>query len=248
MSNLDDYNTKLEVIKAIPDDQIKNPNSIPVEIYIQEAEMLLAWCQVDKDSLTASGLDWTVVEDLPIRCGALRQAEAQWQIEQELRRNAEKIWVRECPKGYAFRDELIHHFNYAFRDKSSLIKKVKEIANRSTHDGMIDGLYDLNILGMIHQYLLEKIGFDFKLLDMAVKKSRELARNKKAASFYSEDYLEVKKIRDQAYTHLKEAVDMIYDCGKFVFCENSARLKGYSSNHLRMKKMRWKRIHNVTGP
>ena len=47
---------------------------------------------------------------------------------------------------------------------------------------------------------------------------------------------------------LKEAVDLIYDCGKYVFCENSARLKGYSSNHLRMKRMRWKRIHNVPVP
>jgi hypothetical protein len=219
-----------------------------VEIYIQEAEMLLAWCQVDKDSLTASGLDWTVVEDLPIRCGALRQAEAQWQIEQELRRNAEKIWVRECPKGYAFRDELIHHFNYAFRDKSSLIKKVKEIANRSTHDGMIDGLYDLNILGMIHQYLLEKIGFDFTLLEQAVQKSDDLASKKEAASFDSEDYLDTKKIRAQAYTHLKDAVDHIYDYGRYVFWKDTARLKGYSSNHLRLKRMRWKIRYNLLEP
>ena len=135
-----------------------------------------------------------------------------------------------------------------FRDNSSLIGWVKEIAESITHDGMIDGLCDLNELGLENRELLRKIGFDLKLLDMAVKKSRELARNKKAASFYSEDYLEVKKIRDQAYTHLKEAVDLIYDCGKYVFCENSARLKGYSSNHLRMKRMRWKRIHNVPGP
>jgi hypothetical protein len=41
MSNLEDYNTKLEVIKAIPDDKIKIPNSIPVGIYNQEAEVLL---------------------------------------------------------------------------------------------------------------------------------------------------------------------------------------------------------------
>ena len=63
MSNLEDYNSKIEVIKAITDDQIKTPNSIPVEIYIQEAENLIAWCQEDKDQLVAKGLDWTVVED-----------------------------------------------------------------------------------------------------------------------------------------------------------------------------------------
>jgi hypothetical protein len=71
MSNVEDYNMKIEVIKTITDDQIKLPNSIPIGIYIQEAEDLYRWCQDDKEELTAKGLDWTVVEDLPIRCGAL---------------------------------------------------------------------------------------------------------------------------------------------------------------------------------
>ena len=248
MSNIEDYNKKIEVIKAIPDDQIKTPHNVPVGIYIQEAENLYVWCRYDKEELTAIRLDWTVVEDLPVRCGALREAEAQWQMEQKLRRGAEKIWSLEFPKGYDLRNELIHHFRYAFRDNSALLLKVNEIANRSTRDGMIDGLCDLNELGLENRELLIKIGFDFKLLNMAVQKSRELTRKKEAASVYSEDYLEVKKIRDQAYTHLKEAVDMIYDCGRYVFCENPTRLKGYSSNHLGMKRKRWKEKQHVPGP
>jgi hypothetical protein len=118
-----------------------------VGIYIMEAQYLYSWCQDDKEELTAKGLDWTVVEDLPIRCGALIESESKWQIEQKLRRKAEKIWVRESPKGYALRDELIHHFNYAFRDDSSLIGWVREIAGRLTHSGMIRGLKDLSALG-----------------------------------------------------------------------------------------------------
>jgi hypothetical protein len=47
MSNLEDYNMKLEVIKAIPDDQIKNPNLMPIRIYIQESEHLYEWCQLE---------------------------------------------------------------------------------------------------------------------------------------------------------------------------------------------------------
>jgi hypothetical protein len=61
------------------------------------------------------------------------------------------------------------------------------------------------------------------------------------------DYLEAKKIRDQAFTHLKEAVDYIGEFGKFVFRRNVDRLKGYRSNYSRMKKMRWKRRNNVPG-
>ena len=83
---------------------------------------------------------------------------------------------------------------------------------------------------------------------MARIKADELEAKYAAASWDSEDYLEAKKIRHQAFTHLKEAVDLIYDYGKYVFWKDSARLKGYRSNHLRMKRMRWKRRHNVPGP
>ena len=40
MSNVEDYNMKIEVIKTNTDDQIKIPTSIPVDNYIQEAENL----------------------------------------------------------------------------------------------------------------------------------------------------------------------------------------------------------------
>jgi hypothetical protein len=235
MSYSEDYNKKINVIKTITDDQLKVPHHVPVGIYIMEAETLYKWCQDDKEELT-KGLDWTIVEDLPVRCGALSEAESKWFIQQSQRRASAQIWLKEASKGNDLRKELIHHFNYAFRNKSSLIEKVKEIADSFSFDDMIDGLYDLNVLGLVNQELLIKIGFDFKLLDLAAQKSRELAAKKESASFYSEDYLEVKKIRDQAYTHLKEAVDYIRDYAKYVFWRNPSRLKGYRSNHMRNSK------------
>ena len=238
MSYIEDYNRKIEAIKAIPDDQIKSPKNTPTGIYGQESLYLYHWCQDDKEELTSKGLDWKVVEDIPIRCGALYEAELKWHQAQSLRRKAEKIWVRESLKGYALRKELIHHFNFAFRHDSSLIERVREIAKKSTHDGMIDGLYDLSALGWDNQDLLKKIGFDLTLLDLAAKKSDELATKNAAASYDRKDYLKAKTIRNQAYTHLKEAVDLIRECGKFVFCRNADRLKGYRSNHLRKSKLR----------
>lgn len=236
MSDIEDYNKKIEVIKSITDDQIKVPHNIPFAIYIQEAADLYCWCQYDKEGLTAKGVDWTVVEDLPVRRGALNEAESKWYIKQSQRRKSENIWLKEASKGNDLRKELIHHFNYAFRNRSSLIEKVREISYIRSFDGLIDGLNDLNVLGMENQELLKKIGFDFTLLDLAVQKSNDLAAKKEAASFYSENYLETKKIRDQAYTHLKEAVDYIREYAKYVFWRNPSRLKGYRSNFLRNRK------------
>jgi hypothetical protein len=246
MSENEDYKKKIEVIKTITDDQIKVPQHVPVGIYIMEAQYLYSWCQDYKEELTAKGLDWTVVEDLPIRYGALRESESQWQIEQKLRRKAEKIWVRESPKGYALRDELIHHFNYAFRDDSSLIGWVREIAGRLTHSGMIRGLKDLSALGKANQELLTNIGFDLTLLDLASQTSDDLTSKNAAGSWKSEDYLEAKIIRNQAYTHLKEAVDLIREYGRYVFWRNSARLKGYRSDYRRMLNKRSPRRKKVS--
>jgi hypothetical protein len=238
MSYIEDYNIKIKVIKTITDDQIKTPNSIPLGIYIQEAEHLEKWCQDDKEELTAKGLDWAVVEDLPIRCGALTEAETNWHRVQFLRSEDEKIWMRETPDAYDLRNVLVHHFRYAFRDDPSLMESVKEIADRITHDGMIQGLRDLSVLGINNRDLLTKIGFDLTLLDLAAKKAEELDAKYAAASWDREYYLEAKKIRNQAFTHLKEAVDFIREYGRYVFWRNAYRLKGYRSNYLRRIRLR----------
>ena len=233
MSNVEDYNMKIEVINTITDDQIKIPSSIPVDNYIQEAENLYTWCQDDKYLLVAKGLDWTLVEDLPIRCGALREAEARWYREWLIHEQSEKIWLRESPRGYALRNDLVHHFKYAFSDDESLIGKVISVKENTTHASMIQDLTNLSVLGLANQELLTKIGFDLTQLDLATQKADELASLYAAATRDRDDHNVVKKIRDQAYTHLKEAVDLIRKCGKYAFWKTPSRLKGYRSKYLR---------------
>ena len=233
MSIIEDYNTKLEVIKAIPDDQIKHPHSIPLGIYNQESEELYMWCKDDKDELTAKGLAWTIVEDLPDRTDVLRYAESNWIFQQSQRRISEGAWSQEASKGYDLRKDIVHHFRYAFRDDSSLILRVNEISKRFTHKGMIKGLRDLSVLGKSNRDLLTKIGFDLKLLDMARIKADDLEEKYKNGSWDRESYLEAKKFRNQAFTHLKEAVDYIRKYGRYVFWRNAGRLKGYRSDYLR---------------
>jgi hypothetical protein len=247
MSNLEDYNSKIDDIKKITDDQIKKPVNIPVGIYIDESATLYKWCHHDKKELTSKGLDWKVVEDIPIRCGALSEAESKWHRAKILRREAENIWVQELSKGYDLRNEIAHHFYYAFQDDTSLLRKVKNFLEGTTHAEMIQCLNNLSVLGRDNQELLRKIGFDFTLLDLAAQKSDEFSTKKADASFDREDYLEAKKIRHQAFTHLKEAVDLVRGYGRYVFWKDAARFKGYRSKHLRKKRMRWKRS-NESGP
>jgi hypothetical protein len=42
--------------------------------------------------------------------------------------------------------------------------------------------------------------------------------------------------RDRAFTYLKQAIDEIRECGRFVFWRNPDRLKGYTSDYWKQKK------------
>ncbi len=88
-------------------------------------------------------------------------------------------------------------------------------------------------IGKANRQLLETIDFDMSLLDTAAQKSEEMAVLLAKATKERLEPEEAKKIRDQAYTHLKEAVDKIRSHGQYVFHENKDRFTGYRSNYIR---------------
>lgn len=238
MNSAECYQQRLDVIRAIPDDRIKTPNSMPVKVYTQEAENLHSWATDDKDQLIAKGLDWGPVADLPIRCGALKEASARWAEERFTREEAAKQWAIESPLAYELRNELIQEFRFAFRKDTKLSSKVSTIAEGSGHADMLQDLNDLAVLGRAHTDLLAKTNFDMTLLDQAAQKSFDLAALLADATGERADSSETKRIRDQAYTYVKEVVDEVYAIGQFVFRDNERRLKGYHSNFLRQVRIK----------
>ena len=118
---------------------------------------------------------------------------------------------------------------------------LKEISQIGHYAGMIQDLNDLSVLGKANPRLLEVIGFDFSLLDKAGQTSSEMADLLAAMTCDTEKRSEFKRIRDQAYTHLKEAVDEIREAGKYVFRQNKKHSVGYTSQYMRHIKNKQKR-------
>lgn len=236
MSTKEDYDAKINEIMAIEDSEIKTPISIPVDAYVQETENLFHWCQDDQEALTGKGMSWDLVTDLPARSGALREAESVWNTKRFTRQDAEKKWAEDSPGAYDLRDELLHEFRFAFRNDPVLLRKVNDINEGDSHADMIQDLNDLSVLGKTNFDLLTAIGLDMTVLDTAADKANEMA------SLYAEvtgdriEYNAAKKIRDKAFTYLKQAVDEIYRFGQYVFWRNDERRKGYRSNYLRRKR------------
>lgn len=246
MSNKEDYDARINEIMAIEDSEIKTPNNIPLDTYLQESENLYHWCRQDMDALTAAGLDWTLVTDLPVRAGALREAESVWNLERFSREDAAQQWAEDSPKAYDLRTEILHVFRFAFRNNPDLLKKVGQIAEGNGHANMIQDLNDLSVLGKKYPDLLTAVAFDPTRLDTAAQYADDLASLYAMVTGERIEYTESKKIRDKAHTYLKAAIDAIYGYGQFIFWQNEDRRMGYRSNYIRRKKMRQASSENET--
>ncbi len=235
MADTNHYMAKLSIIRAIPDEKIIPATGIPVSIYIQEAENVCNWCQADREKLTANGLDWSLVDDLPARIDTLREAQSRWVTSDSTDIETEKQWDEKYPVARAFRTDLLRSLKFAFRKNHAALSKIKRFGDGASSAAMIQSLRDMAVFGADHIDELKKEMFDTSKLDRACTMSREMASllgavNSRRA--YCSDSL---KIRNQAYTYLKEALTEIKKHANFVLWRDSERLKGYTSDYNRKR-------------
>ncbi len=226
MSNVDDYNAKLDELKAIPDSQAQPP-AMPVDAFLQEAENLNKWALDDQKELKTVGVTVEKINDLPVRAGALREVQSLWNKDYRSQEEAQRQWAVSAPLAYELRNELLHGFRFAYRMDETLLGRVAAIAEGNSHADMIQDLNDLAVLGRANLAPLKAIAFDTKKLDTAATQADEMADLLARANGDRAEQSEYKLLRDKAYTHLKELVDTVREAGKYVFWKNPQRLKGY---------------------
>lgn len=235
MSSTTDYNDLLSLIQAIQPEQVVTP-TMPVDVYVQEVENLYHWCLDDQAALRAAGLDWNLAAALPVRAGACREAQSLWIKERNVRKKAEQDWKDLSPAAFDLRDQLVHTFRYAFRKDPGLLDRVNEIAGGDTNSDMVQDLNDLSVLGKAHLDLLAPITGIAEQLDKAAVTSDAMGDLLGATNGEREQDSETMVIRDKAFTFLKQAVDEVRECGKFVFWRNPDRQKGYASDYWQRKR------------
>ncbi len=224
---------KLEVISSIPDSAIARPGSIPVTVYLQEARNLYNWCQADKEALTANGLDWSFVDDIPAREAALRDAQSAWAVARRSNEEAERLWLDKAPRGVKLRDDLLRSIKFAFVKNQAGKGNFTLVKRSGAYAGVIQNLNDLSVIGKGNGEILKKIRFDMSKLDLAASTASEMAALLGQVTTERAFSNGAMKFRDQAFTHLKEAVDEVRSFGQFIFYNDDPRLKGYSSDYKR---------------
>jgi hypothetical protein len=232
MEQYQDYEKKLNEIRAIPDRLVKSPN-YPVDVFIQEARNLHQWIQNDRDKLIAAGIPEKLIDDLPVCANALLVAQGYWIEEYQRRSEAQALWNEKASEAFDLRDRLVHACRYAYRNNPEILGWVSYIAEDNGNVDMLQDLHNISLLGKKNPEPLKSIGFDMTQLDKAAQLAVELGGVLAKANGDTQSDQEAKITRDKAYTYLKEAVDEIRDCGKYLFWRNEERLKGYSSAYRR---------------
>jgi len=241
MSSNSDYLELLDEIQAIVPEKTIIP-TMPVDVFVQEAEDLYHWCQDDQVALTRAGLDWMNVDRLPVRAGACRESQSRWIKERNTRQQDEQAWKEQSPLAFELRDRLLHSFRYAFRNDEGLLSRVEDIALGDSNADMVQDLNDLSVLGKANLDLLAAIGFDAALLDEAALTSDQMGDLLGATNGERKKDSEAMNIRDKAFTHLKAPMDEIRNCGKYVFWKNPDRLEGYISAYFKRKNIQTENV------
>jgi hypothetical protein len=237
MKNTQDLQLLLPQLEAIPAREVAAP-AMPVATFIQEAEDLNAWIQPDRALLETHGQPAELLDSLPTRIGALREAESAWMAARYDREQAQSGYLDLSRQAFDLFAGIVRHFRYAFRKDAALAARLPSATGWTNDAERIQDLNNLAVIGREHVDLLEAAGFDPAQLDQlatlsdTVADQYALARSEKASGRGS------KILRDRAYTYLKEEVDEIRAAGRFLFWDDETRLQGYSSEYVRRNRAR----------
>ncbi|WP_430932179.1 hypothetical protein [Saccharicrinis sp. 156] len=229
------YDAILPEAQVVTDERLKKPY-MPIGIYLQEAEDLYVWASKDKDDLIQAGLTERIFEKLQSATDACRYAQSLWMTELQARKDAEERWANEARLAFDLRDRLLHTFRYAYRKNENALQVVADIAEDAGNADMIQDLSDEAALARKYPDELTAIHFDASLIETADTLSGEMADLRALANGEKRESNETLTIRNQMYTLLKEMVDEIRDCGKYLFWRDEKRIQGYISKYNRDKK------------
>ncbi|OVE82247.1 hypothetical protein BVY04_01465 [bacterium M21] len=155
-----------------------------------------------------------------------------WEDSRFDKEEAQREWNEALPMAYDLRDTILHYCKYAFRNEPILLATVKRIEDGTGYADLIQDLNDVSLLAGKQKQLLKAVGYDMKLTHDAAATCDRLGYLHAVAKVEGNDN-ELHIIRNKAYTLVKNSVDTIRECGRFLFWRDEDRLEGYQSEYRR---------------
>lgn len=223
MASKDDLEALRPQIEAIPAVAVRSPTQ-PVETFISEGLAVAKWAAKDKDRLIQTGLDWTLVESVPTRAGALRHSESEWMM-QFGTPAGQAAWKEAEAEGLELREDMLAGMRFGFRDNEQLLDKVAMIVEGASQADLVQDLNDISTLGLANLDALTSIVTE-EDLNRAADLSKQMA-DLLAARDADDSADPARLLRDKAYTYLATVVDEIRAYGRYISRKNPSRASGY---------------------
>ncbi len=211
-------------------------SSVPMPIYLQEAESLALWCLTDREMLSAAGLEPEVIGALPERIDLARRAET-FRNGFIKRRKTDTAYVRKLSaQAREIERELVRDLRFAMKRSGDVEDGLlRHIEKRGTEASLVQSLNDLSILCKRKSKELSAIGVEREKWERTPSLSEELADALADRHVRKGAETHFRILRDRAFTHLNESVSAIRLCGRYVFHTNPDRKVGYASAYRRKK-------------
>ena len=212
-------------------------SSVPMAIYLQEADSLALWCLTDREKLFAAGLEREVIDALPERIDLARRAET-FRNGFMKRRKTDTAYVRKLSaQAREIKGELVRDLRFAMKRSGDVEDALlRYIEKRRTEASLVQSLNDLSIQCKKKSKELFAIGVGREKWDGTAGLSKELGSALADRHVRKGAEAHFRELRDRAFTHLNESVGAIRLCGRYVFHTNPDRKMGYASAYRRKKK------------
>jgi len=229
MTDKECFDDLLPEFEAISAKDVRYPD-MPIDVALNEGGIMLNAAREDAEKLSAVGFDCNNLTRFERVLCALRYCQSELIAQTGVESDAMRLWRQEEPAAYELRSELLSALSYALRDDRVAMRSIKRIREGARTSDLLADLAALVNTARKHLEALRLIKFDMAKLAAAQKKSQELPDIFQKA-FMHRGTVEARKMRDRAFTLLRDIMRHVLDAAGYVFRTDRARLEFYHSTY-----------------
>lgn len=213
---VDCFDQLKEKIASIPDNQIAVLN-MPLEEAMQESRRVAALVDMHRDDLSRADIDIEYLNTVSTRAGAFAYCVSVMDSLVKIKQSHKEQYQALKKEGYALRSNTLKDYEYLFRKNPDVLSAIRNIREGRGDLDMIRDLLSVYRLGTDHRERLAKANYNFTQLERADSLYKELLNLNSQLDTDPKKVEETKLTCMKAWSYLWEALDEIYQAGRYVF-------------------------------
>lgn len=235
------------VLRTIPESQLRAP-SMSMAMALQEAHDLHTRLVQDDTwaRLLAIGVEPDLLDQLAQALAAITQAQSQWIVAARERGTPKTLRERRAA-GLRLRTELLAACRWNLRGHPQIGPILDHVVKGRGTPDLVQDLHDLATIIERHRTAFERDEtFDAPQQAEAAHALAHAIAAGDGKAWTDQDPADLKRLRDQAYTHLARLVTHLREAGRYAFRHEPQRAAGFASAHRRTRERKRRRTARAT--